>query len=128
MYWSLPPFPIRCALIALLSLAGAGAGASESVRPVTCVALPDGLSPGSEPHLNGICAALNARSDLPRGLNLVLVVEVLTDTHVTAHLHWQTPDGPVQGPSVSFGFLDTSLSQDQYEFVVNNLIRATNPL
>jgi len=124
----LSPSPIHFVLIALLSLQGAGAKASESGHPVTCVALSAGLRPGSEPHLNGICAALNARSDLPQGLDLVLVVEVLTDSHVTAHLHWQTPDGPARGPSASFGFLDTGLSPDRYEFIANGLIRATNPL
>lgn len=122
------PSPIHFVLIALLSLQAAGARASEPDHPVTCIALSAALRPGSEPHLNGICAALNARPDLPQGQDLVLVVEVLTDTHVTAHLHWQTPDGPAQGPSVSFGFLDTSLSPDRYEFIANGLIRATNPL
>jgi len=128
MHWPLSPSPIHFALIALLSLQGQAARASEPARPVTCIALPGGLRPGSEIHLDGICAALNAQPDLPQGLDMILVVEVLTDTHVTAHLHWQTRDGPARGPSVSFGFLDTRLSPDRYEFVANGLIRATNPL
>jgi hypothetical protein len=129
MHWPLSPFPLHLVLIALLSLTGAGARASEPVHPVTCVAPSAGIGPGSEIHLDGICEALQNRPDIiarGAGLQLVLIVEDLRPDHVTAYLEWQGANGRMRGPSVEFGFLDTSLGSVQYDFIAAGLTQATN--
>lgn len=117
-----------CALFFLGALQAHEAQAQSS-QPVTCRAEPAADTSRNAPHLAGICAALNARPELQSlspDLQLALVIETMTDSHLTARLEWRTPQGPGQSPRLDFGFLDTGLSPDQYGFVVNGLINALN--
>jgi len=121
--------PASFVLAAFLGLAGTSSMAVSPSSPIECRALPGGLQPGSEAHLDGICDALQNRPDITgrsAELRLVLIVEDLRPDHVTAYLEWQGADGRRRGPSVEFGFLDTGLGPAQYEFVAAGLTQATN--
>lgn len=103
--------------------------ALDAPRPVTCRAAPAADTPGNAPHLAGICAALNARPELlalDPGLQVTLVTEAMTDSHVTAYLEWQGTTGPERGPSVDIGVLDAPLGPAQYAFFARSLTEATN--
>jgi len=120
---------IRVVLTAFLALAGTPSMASDHRPPIVCRVLPGGMQPGSGPHLDGLCDALQNRSEIAaRGaeLRLGLVVEDLRPDHVTAYLEWLEDGRAQRGPSVTFGFLDTGLDPTQYSFVAAGLTQATN--
>ena len=120
---------ISLGLAAFLGLAGTSSMASAPLSLIECRALPGGVQPGSEIHLVGLCHALQNRPEITAhgaGLQLVLIVEDLRPDHVTAYLEWQGADGRRRGPSVEFGFLDTSLGPVQYDFIAAGLTQATS--
>ena len=72
---------------------------------------------------------LNASPELlalDPGLQVTLVTEAMTDSHVTAYLEWQGTTGPERGPSVDIGVLDAPLGPAQYVFFARSLTEATN--
>ena len=119
------------AVVSFFLMAGSTSMPSEPSLVISCRALPGAVQSDDEAHLEGLCTTLRATpaiQALPADRRLALVVELLRPDRITAYLEWQTPEGLQRGPSVDFGFLDTSLSPAQYGFVVNGLIRATNLL
>jgi len=115
--------------LGLAQLVGGTGMASGSDPRIDCEMRPDGLLPGGEAHLDGLCAAIQSAPGLPvfdPVRHMTLIIERLGPGHVTAHLQWQGTTGPERGPSVEVGFLDAPPGPAQYAFFARSLTQATN--
>ncbi|HCO54821.1 MAG TPA: hypothetical protein DIT93_07370 [Pelagibacterium sp.] len=115
--------------LGLAQLVGGTGMASGSDPRIDCEMRPDGLLPGGEAHLDGLCAAIQSAPGLPTfdpARHMTLIIERLGPDHVTAHLQWQGTGGAMRGPSVEVGFLDAPPGPAQYAFFARCLTEAAN--
>jgi hypothetical protein len=103
-------------------LAVADSPATPSCTPQASQEAPVDLLP----QLSAICDVLvSLAAEAGTETAFTLVVETLRRDFLRAHLEWTGPAGPERGPSLDFGFLDTTLGPSQYRFVATGLLAAT---
>ena len=112
----------------LFALLAAPLQAGETVDPgarqvVACHSEPD---PATAPDLRALCALLREEVHDSAVSDLAIVVETFHPNFLRAHLQWQTGGTTHQGPSVDFGFVDTTFGSSQYHSVVTGLMEAAN--